>query len=254
VITLSVVSHGQGRLIDRLFDDLARLRPAALTRIVVTRNVAEDWQVPSRIAHCPVLVIDNPKPRGFGANHNAAFAHCATPYFAVVNPDIRLAEDPFPPMLELLADLRLALVTPQILASDGRREDFERALITPWRLVQRRLLNAARASTPAIDWLAGMFMVLRSDAFRAVGGFDERFFMYCEDADLCARLRLRDARFAVCDQSSVVHDAQRASHRSWRHLRWHLISLLKFWLSSAFWRYRALLARERAAGALCEGG
>ena len=243
MITLSVVSHGQGRLIDRLFDDLARLHPATLSRIVVTRNIAEDWQVPQQVAHCPVLVIDNPKPRGFGANHNAAFAHCATPYFAVVNPDIRLAEDPFPPVLALQADARLALVTPQILAPDGKREDFERALITPWGLVQRRL-NAAAASS--VDWLAGMFMVLRSDAFRAVGGFDERFFMYCEDADLCARLRLDGARFAVCAQSNVVHDAQRASHRSWRHLRWHLTSLMKFWLSSAFWRYRALLAREHA--------
>jgi len=253
MITLSVVSHGQGRLVERLFDDLARLRPKALAGVVVTRNIAEDWQAPTRIADCPVVVIDNRQPRGFGANHNAAFAQCKTPYFAVVNPDIRLTEDPFPSLLELMADAHLALVTPQILAPDGRREDFERALITPWGLVRRRL-GATPAPTPAIDWLAGMFMVLRSSAYHAVGGFDERFFMYCEDADLCARLRLRDWRVAVCAQASVVHDAQRASHHSWRHLRWHLTSLLKFWLSSAFWRYRALLAREHAVGALRERG
>ena len=160
----------------------------------------------------------------------------------MVNPDIRLSDDPFSALIDAADDARIALVTPRILAPDGRCEDFERALITPWGLIGRRF---ARTRVPAADWVAGMFMCIRSHAYQAVGGFDERFFMYCEDADLCARLRLQGWRFTVCDRASVVHDAQRASHRSPRHLRWHLGSLLKLWLSTAFWRYRNLLARER---------
>ncbi len=81
------------------------------------------------------------------------------------------------------------------------------------------------------DWLAGMFLLLRREAFAAVGGFDERFHMYCEDADLCLRLQLAGWRVRLVEDVAVVHAAQRASRRSWQHLRWHLTSLLRHWFS-----------------------
>ena len=81
-----------------------------------------------------------------------------------------------------------------------------------------------------------MCLVVNAQAWRAVQGFDERFFLYCEDYDLCARLYNAGYSLVVDDATCVVHDAQRDSHRSSRHLRWHLESLAKVWLSAAFWR------------------
>ncbi|MEO8937924.1 MAG: galactosyltransferase-related protein, partial [Burkholderiaceae bacterium] len=102
--------------------------------------------------------------------------------------------------------------------------------------------SRARSSIP--HWLAGMFLFVSSEAFRSVGGFDERYFMYCEDFDLCARMRLAGWDFEVEENTTVVHVAQRASHRSRRHFAWHVSSLLRMWTSSAFWRYRSLLIAE----------
>lgn len=246
MITLSVVSHGQGALIGHLLDDLARSGSRRVTQVIVTHNIPEPWDPAAHVSGAALTAIANRVPRGFGANHNAAFAHCSTPYFAVVNPDIRLREDPFDAVLaEFATDPRRALVSPRIVNPAGADEDFERTLITPLSVLSRRLGARARARSDP-DWLAGMFMVFRADAFRAMGGFDERFFMYCEDADICARLRLAGWSYAVARRAAVVHDAQRASHRSARHLRWHVASLLRMWSSSAFWRYRALVARDRA--------
>jgi GT2 family glycosyltransferase len=90
-----------------------------------------------------------------------------------------------------------------------------------------------------------MFMLVRSEAYAQVGGFDERFFMYCEDFDLCARLRLGGWALQVVTRSRVLHDARRASQSSLRPLLWHLHSLAKVWASATYWRYRALLARPR---------
>lgn len=91
-------------------------------------------------------------------------------------------------------------------------------------------------------------MLFRSQAFRAIGGFDaRRYFMYAEDFDICARLRLAGWEIQADEDVRVLHDAQHGSYRNWRYLRWHVCSLLKLWGSPSFWRYRQLL-RNKTAG------
>ena len=250
MITLSIVSHRQGRLVESLLSDLARVGSRAVTSILITRNVDEpEIRVPDFLRPITVI-IDNRTPLGFGANHNQAFESCTTPYFAVINPDIRLVDEPFSGLAHRLAanafgasgTTPVVLVAPRILSPDGRDEDAARKLITPWRLIEHRVLARDRKAAQDFDWLAGMFMVVLSAAFRHVGGFDSRYFMYCEDFDLCARLRLNGWQIAQAAETSVVHAAQRASHRSLKHLRWHLSSLVRMWMSPVFWRYRHALA------------
>ena len=253
--TISVVSHRQGPLVERLLGDLAALPAEWIAKVVLTRNLPDDpIHVPSSLPF-PLDLVDNGQPRGFGANHNAAFARCDTPWFAVLNPDLRLSGDPFAALLAA-AQAETALLSPKVLEPDGRTADSARLLPTPSRLARRVLARLgawpgsrghAEPRESRAEWFAGMFMLLRSDALRAVGGFDERFHMYCEDVDLCARLRLAGWGIRQVDATSVVHDARRASRRSARHLGWHLASLCRLWASRTFWRYRALLASERRA-------
>jgi len=261
--TVSVVSHGQVPLVEALLGDLARVSSASVSSIVVTRNLPDD---PIRLPEgmdIAVRIVDNPEPRGFGANHNAALATCASPWFAVLNPDLRLDRDPFETMLSG-ATATTALVSPRVLELDGREADSARTLPTPPRLLARFFARIGAANphpagmavdegggfgrtSDAPEWFAGMFMLLRTEAMRAVGGFDERYFMYCEDVDLCARLRLAGWDLRQVPAATVVHDARRASRRSMRHLRWHVASLARLWTSRPFWRYRSLLAGERRA-------
>lgn len=243
-ITVSVVSHRQQMLVQALLDDLARLQPPTVRRIVITVNVDE----PTPRAALPGVVVQtvrNATPLGFGANHNQAFAHCDTTWFAVLNPDLRLAADPFAPLLAA-AQPTDVLLAPRILEPDGREADAARVVLTPWQLVQRALGRRAPAGRD-FDWLAGMFLLVRADAFRAVGGFDTRYFMYSEDADLCLRLQLAGGRIRQVPQAAVTHAAQRASRRSWQHFRWHVASLARYWTSAAYWRYLARRTAIRAA-------
>jgi GT2 family glycosyltransferase len=73
-----------------------------------------------------------------------------------------------------------------------------------------------------------MFVMFRREAFDAVRGFDERYFMYFEDADICRRLWSRGLKVLYVPAATVVHDARRRSHRDPQHLRWHLRSALRF--------------------------
>jgi GT2 family glycosyltransferase len=235
-VTASVVSHGQGELLAQLIDDLCRVRAPSLAHLIVTLNVAEP---PPDAARAPfrVTLLANPQPLGFGANHNRAFRHCETPWFCVLNPDLRISDDFLAPMLAAAAP-QDAVLAPRVLEADGAVADSARELPTPWRLLRRALGDRRAAADDRIDWLAGMCLLIRADAFRALRGFDERYYMYCEDIDLCLRAQLAGGRLRRIGAAAVVHAAQRASHRSWRHLRWHTHSLLRLWFGATLRAYR----------------
>ncbi len=243
-ITLSIVSHGHGALLRNLLQDLTALPSLLGTKLLITLNIPESFD-PGAFPSLHIELLRNATPKGFGANHNAAFRRCTTPWFVVLNPDLRVNDDPFTALLDKARTKRvLALVAPTIINPNGDVEDSVRRNLTPLSLLSRRILGrreSARVSGPTgrgqpFYWLAGMFLMLRSSDFSDVGGFDERFFMYCEDYDLCARLYAAGKLLELDSEVFVVHDARRDSHRSLRHLRWHLDSLMRVWTSLVYWR------------------
>jgi GT2 family glycosyltransferase len=232
-ITLSVVSHGQNALVNLLLGDLQR-RCADRVRVVLTQNLPDPTPLATAALSCPSQVISNAWVKGFGANHNAAFARCDSPYFCVCNPDIRLPADPFPALLESLADRHAGAAGPLVRSPDGSAEDSARKFPTPGSLlkklfVERRVPDYATDRGPLeVDWIGGMFMLFPSATFRAVGGFDEAYFLYYEDVDLCRRLHAAGNAVVYDPRAQVMHDAQRASRRQPRLALHHVKSMLRF--------------------------
>lgn len=232
VITLSVVSHRQAGLAARLLEDLVALRRDDL-EVIYTANVPE--AVPVETAAPFVTLVRNEAPQGFARNHNAAFARARGAYFCVVNPDIRMEQDPFPVLLGLLEAIpRTAAVAPAIVEADSRPADHARRFPTLLSLAAKALRRGHRLEygSPqepyAPDWIAGMFMLFRSSTFREVGGFDERYFLYYEDVDICWRLRRAGYDVRVCPFVRAIHHAQRASRRQLRYMVWHAQSMLRY--------------------------
>jgi hypothetical protein len=238
------VSHGQGDLLLLLLRDLNAIPSLRGARVLVTLNVPGDRIDALAYPHLDLATVSNRVPQGFAANHNAAFRQCTTEWFAVLNPDLRVEGDPFTSLLGTgKADPNLGVVAPVVINASGGLEDSVRSNLTPWCIVRRALgrerSHRTRASPDvlgAFRWFAGMFLLFRSSAFRAVQGFDERFFLYCEDYDICARLHLAGCSLKLDPYSTVVHSAQRNSHRSLRHLRWHVQSLVRVWMSRPCWQ------------------
>lgn len=233
-ITVSIVSHGQLALILPLLDQLDAFSAGLIDKVVLTVNIPEADLLTGRRWSFPVERIDNARPMGFGANNNQAFRRCATPWFLVLNPDIRFDRDVLAP---LLAQARpdAGLLTPRILEPGKAAPEQHRRVLTPLEILRRRRPGYAIPAVPA--WVPGLFMLFRAEAYAAVRGFDERFFMYGEDFDICARLALAGWKLQVGEDLLAHHEAQRASRTSRRHLYWHVTSLLKVWTSAAFWRY-----------------
>jgi N-acetylglucosaminyl-diphospho-decaprenol L-rhamnosyltransferase len=234
LISVSVVSHSQAALVDDLLRGLAT-RVKTPVEIILTVNIPEPRTFDPNHAALPVRVRVNREPKGFGANHNAAFRESRGKYFCVLNPDIRIEADPFPALLACLADPRVGVAAPLIRNPAGAVEDSVRRFPTPWTILAKALLGAspdyAIGKEPMYpEWVAGMFMLFPHEVFEKIGGFDERYFLYYEDVDLCARLAIAGLRIAVCPAAYAVHTAQRESRRNLRYLRWHLGSMLRFFL------------------------
>lgn len=232
MIAVSIVSHGHGAMVIHLIHSL--LACDGVAQIIVTRNVAESLTIPESER---IKVLDNKHPKGFGANHNAAFQYCDQPFFCPLNPDIALQGNPFGVLIAEMEKAGASLAAPLVLAPVGSVEDSVRRFPTLRSLV-RKICGGrdgryqARLNDPVFspEWVAGMFMLFRSADYARLEGFDQGYFLYYEDVDICVRAWNAGMKIIACPSVAVVHDARRDSHRNPRHLRWHLASMGRYFL------------------------
>lgn len=233
-ISISIVSHGQADLVRELLFDLSTfINIELITEIILTVNVPEKNVF--NHTNLPLQIIHNDSPKGFAANHNAAFQQAKGAYFCVLNPDIRLKDNPFVTLLEEMRELKLGIIAPAIIDANGQYEDSVRKFPTIGSLLKRLILGkhdhylfskTDRVLYP--DWVGGMFMLFDRKAYEAVKGFDENYFLYYEDVDICVRLWRKGLPIAVSPQIQVIHQAQRQSHKQLKYLRWHISSMIRF--------------------------
>lgn len=248
LISISVVSHGQWVLVKGLLADVFQYCASNGwgIEVLLTLNIPEAVGIKEVQAGCLAMhglklkIIQNTLPQGFGANHNAAFAQSTGDYFCVINPDIRLNGNPFVTLLQELKP-HVGVVAPGVINPLNKWEDSARKFPTVGSLFLK-LFTKIRKQPLMIDyplgqksfspdWVAGMFLLLPRHVFAECGGFDERYFLYYEDVDLCARLWLKGQAVVVCPDVTVIHAAQRSSHGSWRYSFLHLRSLARYFLS-----------------------
>jgi N-acetylglucosaminyl-diphospho-decaprenol L-rhamnosyltransferase len=245
-VSLSIVSHGQAALVAALLDDLQKHCNPTSLEVVLTVNIPEE--LPASLAHLsfPLKLIHNASPLGFGENHNHAFLQAEGGFFCVVNPDVRMDSDVFPVLLASLRVASVGVVAPLVVDGNGTVEDSARRFPTPLKILCKLFGRCAGGdyvigSLPIYpDWVAGMFMLFRREVYQELGGFNEKFFLYYEDVDLCARIWLKGLRVALIPQARVTHDARRSSHKNAAYLLVHSRSMLRFFLSAAFRRVMVL--------------
>lgn len=249
-VTVSVVSHGHSGLVRSMIDSLAASGGPLVARVVITSNAPslDDFpDMPVDGLRFDVQRTDNAQARGFGANHNQAFKQCDTEFFCVLNPDIEFTSDPFAHLVEALSAAKVGLAYPSQVDGGNALLDFERELVSPLAIAQRHLLGQRYQPQPhkPVHWVSGAFMVFKSSVFRELGGFDERYFMYCEDVDICLRMQLAGYSLARAD-AKVIHHTRRSTLKSPGHLAWHVRSLLRLWSSGSYQEYtRKFVDRRR---------
>jgi GT2 family glycosyltransferase len=207
---------------------------ASTWEIVVVDNASADGSAAIAEEFAPrVRLLRNRENVGFGRGVNQGVQASTGALILIMNPDCRLTAGALPALqAELDAHTECALVGPRVLDPDGTVQGSVRGdpdmltglfgrtgrlrRLLPWLPVSSRNVvtpaaPAAGARSVSVDWVSGACMLVRRDRFAAVGGFDERYFLYWEDADLCRRLRARGYQIRYVPGADVVHRVGQSS-------------------------------------------
>ena len=213
------------------------------------------WASVQPLAVPPLVTIAAESNKGFGAGHNLGLSRARGKYILIVNPDIAVEAGALEAMFNYLErHAAIGILGPKLLNPDGTIQyscrRFPNSLIPLYRrTVFGRLPFAKKAidrylmadfdhqAIAAIDWLFGACLMIRKSALEKVGNFDERFFMYFEDLDLCRRFWAAGYQVVFYPEVRLVHYHQRFSAERggiWgvfsRGGRIHLISGIKYFL------------------------
>ncbi|UCE03073.1 MAG: glycosyltransferase [Candidatus Latescibacterota bacterium] len=194
VVSVVIVNYGTADLtIEAVRSALAE---SCVHEVVVADNPLPNVQEPSpalrrlEAEERRVQLLELADNRGFGAGVNAAARVGTAPYLFALNSDATLQAEALGRLVSLLeADARVGLAAPPVYLRDGAtlQPDACGLFPTPARLFTRATKSVCRDETP--DWLSGVALLARRDEFLDLGGFDESFFMYYEDVELCHRYR-----------------------------------------------------------------
>lgn len=235
------------------FNDIAPLlgcllRESHIVRWVVVDNGSSD-EIRDAVRGMGGIYVRPGRNLGFGGGHNLALKQLAAvdaPYHLILNPDIVFDGNALGRLAEVMdSHPDVGLVMPKVLYPDGRNQYLCKLLPAPIDLVLRRFLPGPwkalarkRAAlyelrfldcdAPAyVPSLSGCFMFTRRSVLEAVGGFDERFFLYMEDVDLCRRM-LGASRLLYWPGVTVEHVHQMGSYRSRKLLFLHIRSAIQY--------------------------
>jgi GT2 family glycosyltransferase len=230
-----VVSHNNGPDIAELLacEPLRR----AFDRVIVVDNGSAD-DTPQLAANLGAVVLRR-NNRGFAAAINVGAAAVRGTAFAVLNPDVAFASADVAERLERhLESPAVGMAAPALELPSGALQDSAREIPSPVDLYRRRFHSQRpdRVSSQrpvVVAWVVAACMVIRREAFEAVRGFDERYFLYFEDVDFAVRLR-RAGYAVVYDPTVRVQHAHAAASAgpvaSWA-TRQHLRSAATFYSS-----------------------
>lgn len=184
-------------------------------------------------------VISAGKNLGYGASHNLAnYLLDNSKYYVVLNPDIYLENNTLLNCFNFMEkNYEFSLISPLLKNSTDKYFRIESRTFSFLEIIKRRfgrddtLINFVEhnVKNKIIDtnFISGAFMFFRREHFKLINGFDERFFMYLEDVDICKRI-VRLGRIGILDNTFAFHERTRASYKSIKMMFIHLISFLKF--------------------------
>lgn len=217
-----------------MLDSVQKATKTISAEIIVVDNASDDGSVESIKEKFPsVKLIVNEKNVGFGAANNIAMLHASGKYFLLINPDTIVREDTFIKMISFFEqNPEAGIAGCKVLNADGSLQlACRRGFPGPWtsftkvmglstlfpksRLFARyNLTYLDENKTYEVDAVSGAFMMLRKEVYDKIGGFDQEFFMYGEDLDLCYRTQQAGYKVFYVHSTEIIHYKGESTKRS----------------------------------------
>lgn len=176
-------------------------------QIIVINN--DEEKMGSFLDEFDVELIEKSENIGFGKAHNLGARKARGKYILFLNPDTRILPNSIAQLVDVFdSDEKIGVAGPLLVGESGDVEEEHYGFRkTPFSLVGSKLFrNRGKfAKLMEVDWISGGAMMIRKDLFSELGGFDEKFFMYFEDVDLCLQAKKRGYRVVVDPKARIFH-------------------------------------------------
>ncbi|WP_010248004.1 glycosyltransferase family 2 protein [Acetivibrio cellulolyticus] len=239
LLTISIVSYNNFDDVKNAVETIEKYTDPKINKkiyIIDNANEQEDYRR-FVMQYSDVEYVHTGENLGFGKGHNYMIYEIDSKYHAIVNPDIIVKEDVFSRLISFMSDETIGMVVPKIVNHNGeilwvyRREItivdmFIRMFcrnVFKKRFAYHTMQDMDYTKSFQVPFAQGSFLLVRTDLFKQLNGFDDKYFMYVEDADLCRRVN-EVSSLKYCPDVSVLHKWEKGSHKSKILFKYHLQS------------------------------
>ena len=250
-ISACIVMYGGADETLRCIKSLAANTKEDDLTVYVVDNASPDnalKQVQSASLPKNVALLPQRKNRGFGTGHNAVLPLLASQYHVLSNPDIEIHSEVLAGIARYMAaHSDVAMVCPRLVFPNGKEQHIAKRRPALMPLVARQIplsflkkyeshylmLDEDLSRPINVEFCSGSFFMMRTDVFQKMGGFDEDYFMYVEDADITQKA-LAYGRAVYLPQFTVTHAWHRDAHKKPRQFFWQLKSMARYFKKWGF--------------------
>lgn len=249
-ILISIVTYNSEhifKVLDQLKSEFKENKNKDLAVKIFDNNSTNEYKKKLKMYKDFATITFYDENKGFGFGHNYNLLDSKEDYFLVFNPDVILKKKELEKLVEVIkSSSSIGLVVPKVLNDDGTTQHLIRNKITvfdfflrfiPFSFVKslfnKRLKKYECRDLPTdknseIKMGSGCFMLLKSQAYKKIKGFDDQFFMYFEDNDLCLRLREAGYKIIYCPQATIIHFYEKGAHKNKKLFKIFMTSMYKF--------------------------
>ncbi|MGJ0577776.1 galactosyltransferase-related protein [Xenorhabdus bovienii] len=252
-IYISVVSHNHEKIIKEI-NCLPNLSKDFT--VVLKSNIEE--KIADYCSQHGIIHLTSTIPLGFGENNNSIFHYCKEKlgmdkkdYFIILNPDVDITSESIEKLILHMTHDNASFTTINLYRDYNfqahdysiryfpKLSDFIFSFIG---LKNKTKIEKEKITIPcSVDWAAGSFLAFRVDMFEKIGGFNPKYFMYCEDIDICLRLKNIDCSLIYYPNITAVHLAQHKNRNIFsKHFFWHVKSSMLYLIEKAKYDFKKI--------------
>jgi GT2 family glycosyltransferase len=233
-LSIIIVNYNVKEFLQNLIHSIEKASSNLTKEIIIVDNASDDGSVDFIKEKFPqVKLIANQTNLGFGKANNIGLKEAAGKYILLINPDTLVAEDTIEKMIKFFeSNSSAGLAGCKILNPDGTLQlACRRSFPGPWTsftkvtglsnlfpnskiFARYNLTYLDENQTYEVDAISGSFMMMRREVYEKVGGFDEQFFMYGEDLDLCYRIQKALYKVFYVHSTQIIHYKGESTKRS----------------------------------------
>lgn len=242
-LSIAIVAYNDADDVRKAVESIERCTPSFISKTIYVIDNSEEKSNLEKLEeeYGDLKYIFCGSNEGFGKGHNKVLGLLDSKYHAIVNPDIILEQDVFSTLFRFIEENDCGMAVPRINDAEGNLLPVYRREVTAFDMFIRMFVKVGFNKRKAyhtmqdmdyskpfdVPFAQGSFLVIKTDLFKKINGFDERFFLYMEDADLCKRVN-QVSRLMYCPDTYVIHKWEKGSHKNFKLFFCHVSSMIKY--------------------------